>query len=211
MAILPTFKGISVHDGWQSYFLYSCLHSLCNAHHWRELRFIVERDEQPWAAEMMMMLVEIKTAVDVAKLEADNALSRPQLIEFERRYQTLLEDGFKANPPPPVDASLPKKRGRLKQSPPQNLLNRLQAHQSAVLAFMHNFQVPFDNNQAERDVRMMKLKQKISGCFRAPMGAQQFCRIRGYLSTLRKQGRSVLDALKSVFLGRPIVPTFQPE
>lgn len=211
MAVLPTFQGISVHDGWQSYFLYDCLHSLCNAHHLRELRFITERYEQPWAAEMTTLLVDIKTAVDDAKDNADTALSGPQLIKFERRYRTLLADGFKANPPPPVDESLPKKRGRVKQSPPKNLLDRLQAHQSAVLAFMHNFQVPFDNNQAERDVRMMKLKQKISGCFRSPAGAQQFCRTRGYISTLRKQGFPVLDALRSVFLGSPTIPTLQPE
>lgn len=211
MAILPTFKGISVHDGWQSYFRYDCLHSLCNAHHLRELRFITERYEQPWAAEMTTLLVEMKTAVDDAKSNPDTSLSRPQRIKFERRYRDLLADGFKANPPPPVDQSLPKKRGRVKQSPPKNLLDRLQAHQSAVLAFMHNFQVPFDNNQAERDVRMMKLKQKISGCFRSPAGAQQFGRIRGYVSTLRKQGLSVLNALTSVFLGSPVIPTLQPE
>ncbi|MGC1309870.1 MAG: IS66 family transposase [Phormidesmis sp.] len=211
MAVLPTFKGTSVHDGWQSYFLYGCTHSLCNAHHLRELRFIVECYQQAWAAKMMKLLIEVKTAVDAVKLAAGTALSLPQRSRFERRYQTLLKDGFKVNSLPPVDESMPKKRGRVKQSPPKNLLDRLKAHQSAVLAFMYNFQVPFDNNQAERDVRMMKLKQKISGCFRSPLGAQQFCRIRGYLSTLRKQGLPVLDALKAVFLGCPIIPTLQPE
>ncbi|PZO11463.1 MAG: IS66 family transposase [Leptolyngbya foveolarum] len=211
MAVLPTFKGTSVHDGWQSYFLYGCIHSLCNAHHLRELRFIVERYEQAWADKMMTLLVEVKTAVETAQIAAETALSLPQLSAFERRYQTLLDDGFRANPPPPVDDSMPKQRGRVKQSPPKDLLDRLKVHQSAVLAFMYDFQVPFDNNQAERDVRMMKLKQKISGCFRSPLGAQQFCRIRGYVSTLRKQGLPVLDALKSVFLGCPIVPTLQPE
>ena len=156
-------------------------------------------------------MVEAKTAVEAVQLEGDTALSLSQLTDFTQRYQTLLDDGFKANPPPPVDELAPKKRGRVKQSPPKNLLDRLQAHQSAVLAFMHDFQVPFDNNQAERDVRMMKLKQKISGCFRSPLGAQQFCRIRGYLSTLRKQGLPVLDALKSTFIGCPLTPTLLPE
>jgi transposase len=211
MAVLPTFKGISIHDGWSSYFLYGCLHGLCNAHHLRELRFIGERYEQPWAAEMMTLLVEIKTAVETAKIEDDRVLSLPQLTDFEQRYQTLLANGFKANPPPPIDETVPKKPGRVKQSPPKNLLDRLKAHQAAVLAFMYDFQVPFDNNQAERDVRMMKLKQKISGCFRSPDGAQQFCRIRGYISTLRKQGISVLDALKGTFAGSPILPSLQPE
>jgi transposase len=175
------------------------------------MRFIVERYEQPWAAEMMTLLVEIKTAVETAKTNEESALSLPQLTAFEQRYQTLLADGFKANPPPPVDETAPKKRGRVKQSPPKNLLDRLKDHQTAILAFMHDFQVPFDNNQAERDVRMMKPKQKTSGCFRSTEGAQQFCRIRGYISTLRKQGLSVLDALKSTFAGSPVLPSFQPE
>lgn len=212
MAVLPNFKGIGVHDGWRSYAGYdNCAHSLCNAHHLRELRFLVERYEQPWADEMMTLLVEMKTAVDMAKALDQSALSPAQLTDFERRYAGLIADGLTANPPPKVDESAPKKRGPKKQSPPKNLLDRLQTHQAAVLAFMHDFRVPFDNNQAERDVRMMKLKQKISGCFRTAEGARKFCRIRGYLSTLRKQGLTVLDALKKTFLNDPVVPALQPE
>ncbi len=212
MAVLPHFKGIGVHDGWRSYAGYDdCGHSLCNAHHLRELRFIVERYEQPWADEMMTLLVELKTAVDTAKALGQSALSAAQLTDFERRYEGLTAAGLTANPPPKVDESAPKKRGRKKQSPPKNLLDRLQTHQAAVLAFMHDFRVPFDNNQAERDVRMMKLKQKISGCFRTADGARKFCRIRGYLSTLRKQGLTVLVALRQAFLNDPVVPALQPE
>ncbi|MGB7416753.1 MAG: IS66 family transposase [Thermosynechococcaceae cyanobacterium] len=211
MDILPNFTGTSIHDGWKSYARYDCAHGLCNAHHLRELRFVVERYEQAWAKEMMTLLVEIKTQVESAKADGFDPLSAEHVEAFEQQYQRVLADGFKANPSPPMDESAPKKRGKRKQSLPKNLLDRLERHQAAVLAFMHDFQVPFDNNQAERDIRMMKLKQKISGCFRSFVGAQQFCRIRGYISTLRKQGIPVLDSLKSVFAGHPVVPILQPE
>ena len=211
MAVLPTFKGISVHDGWASYFKYACTHALCNAHHLRELRFIAERYEQPWATAMSTLLTTIKAQVERAKAAGQTALSEVQRLGFKVLYQALLANGFEANPPPSGAADAPKKRGRTKQSPPKNLLDRLRLHTSAVLAFMNDFCVPFDNNQAERDIRMMKLKQKISGCFRSADGARQFCRIRGYISTLRKQGLSVLDALKSTCIGNPVLPTLLPE
>ncbi|MEO0520906.1 MAG: transposase, partial [Cyanobacteria bacterium P01_A01_bin.116] len=130
---------------------------------------------------------------------------------FEERYQTILMAGFKANPPPPIDQCAPKKRGRLKQSPAKNLLDRLERHDTAVLAFMLDFRVPFDNNQAERDVRMMKLKQKISGCFRTATGSRMFCRIRGYISTMRKQKQPLLKALTDAFIANPTLPLLQPE
>lgn len=211
MDVLPNFDGVSMHDGWASYFLYGCAHALCNAHHLRELRFIVERYEQPWAQQMIALLCEIKAQVECAKANEQQALSAEQLADFEEQYQTLLTEGFEANLPPPVATPAPRKSGRKKQSPPKNLLDRLDRHDTAVLAFMFDFRVPFDNNQAERDVRMMKLKQKISGCFRTAVGTQQFCRIRGYISTVRKQGVTVLDALTSVFSGSAVPLVFQPE
>lgn len=215
MDILPNFTGTSIHDGWKSYASYDCAHGLCNAHYLRELRFVVERYEQSWAAAMMTLLVEIKTQVEIAKAKDFSILNTGQLKTFEQRYRSVLADGFNSNPSPPIDDNTPKRRGKRrgkrKQSPPKNLLDRLERHQAAVLAFMYDFQVPFDNNQAERDIRMMKLKQKISGCFRSVVGAQQFCRIRGYISTLRKQDIPVLDALNSIFVGQPIVPRLQPE
>ena len=211
MSVLSNFDGVSVHDGWQSYFGYDCAHSLCNAHHLRELRFIVERYKQPWAQQMMTLLCEIKAQVDEAKVAGREALSTRQLHEFEERYQTILVNGFKANPPPPIDENGPKKRGRVKQSPAKNLLDRLEQHDTAVLAFMLDFRVPFDNNQAERDVRMMKLKQKISGCFRSATGSRMFCRIRGYISTMRKQKQPLLEALTGAFTANPTFLTFQPE
>ena len=207
--ILPQFEGKAVHDSWHSYGLYEgCSHYLCNAHHLRELIFIFEHQQQPWAFQMLLLLGTIKHQVDRAKAMGQTVLARDLILAFEQRYQTVIDQGFAANPPPsppPV-----KVRGRTKQSPARNLLHRLN-QPAAVLGFMHDFAVPFDNNQAERDLRMMKLKQKISGGFRSHEGANMFCRIRSYLSTLRKQGISVLDALVSLFMGDPIFPEFKSE
>ena len=144
---------------------------------------------------MIALLVKMKHQVDSAIASGKSALEPSASAELEQEYADILKTGFDANPPEPVPEDQPKRRGRKKQSPAKNLLDRLQLKQEEVLRFLHHFNVPFDNNQAERDLRMMKLKQKISGCFRSPVGAHMFCRIRGYLSTLRKQGHNVLDAL----------------
>ena len=152
-----------------------------------------------------------KDQIGVAKTDGLSALPSEKLADFERRYQELIDQGLKANPPPPIDPDIPPKKGRLKQSPAKNLLDRLQKNQSAVLAFMYDFRVPFDNNQAERDLRMMKLKLKISGTFRSLLGAQIFCRIRGYISTLRKQGGNLLAAISQVSLAKLFSPNLQPE
>jgi transposase len=208
MEILPNFEGKAIHDGWKSYQDYQCEHYLCNAHHLRELTFIWEQYQQPWALNMSILLGSVKSAVDEART-TPKQLATEVIAAFEARYQKILAQGFDANPPPPPPTNHRRKTGgRLKQSPARNLLNRLQTHQASVLGFMHNFDIPFDNNQAERDIRMVKLKQKISGTFRSESGARMFCRIRGYISTLRKQGLNILDAFISLFSSHPSSRTY---
>jgi len=211
MDILPAFEGKAVHDGWKSYGTYEGEHFLCNAHHLRELQYILERYGQGWAFQMSLLLGTIHTLVKRAKAEGNEGLSAQDLTDLDARYEAILAEGFAENPLAPPTPESPKRRGRPKRSPPRNLLERLRHQKSSVLGFMHDFKIPFDNNQAERDLRMMKLKQKISGCFRSEDGARQFCRIRGYLATVRKQGHNVLDALIALFSGNPQSPLPLPE
>jgi transposase len=204
LGILPEFTGRAVHDHWQSYFAFdNCQHTLCNAHHLRELQFVVEQYQQDWAQQMTQLLLDIKAEVQAAPLEL-NSLPPEQLTHFEQRYDQLIARGLKANPPP-VDPP-PKKRGRKKQAPPKNLLDRLQQYKPQVLAFMYDFRVPFDNNLAERDIPMVKIKQKVSGTFRTRTGAETFCAIRSYISTVRKHGENVIDAVHSALIGNPFTP-----
>ena len=206
IAILPNFGGTAVPDNWQSYFGYPCSHGLCSGHHLRELTFIHEQYGQDWAPALIELLVAIKGAVDSAVQE-----QRPQLQEsvrerFVAAYHRIINAGLRANPAPPEAPGSPKKRGRKKQSKARNLLLRLASRWRQVLAFMDDFGVLFDNNQAERDLRMMKVQQKISGTFRSAEGAVAFCRTRSYISTIRKNGLNVLEALTSVFAGHPMTP-----
>ncbi len=168
ISILTDFHSVSVHDGWQAYWRYACEHGLCNVHHLRELIFLHEQLQQVWAGQMKELLLDMKTAVDQARAEGRQRLHCLEVADWKTRYEALLQEGYLANPPdPPPEVA---KKGRRKQSPARNLLDRLCTHQEAVLAFLENFAVPFDNSLAERDIRMVKVQQKVSGCFRSVMG-----------------------------------------
>jgi len=206
--VLPRFKGRAVHDDLASYFQYDLKHALCNAHHLRTLLFLLERYPQKWIEPLKDLLLKIKTKVETAKEKMQTALSVRQRNLFNKAYDQLIAQGLRANPPPKEKNRKLGQRGRLKQSPARNLLLRLHKHKEAVLAFMVDFNVPFDNNQAERDLRMMKVKQKVSGGFRSTSGAQNFCQIRGYLSTARKNGVKALAALRLAFADAPFLPDF---
>jgi transposase len=205
MGILSNYQGYAVHDHWMSYYRYNCLHVLCNAHHLRELTFVEEQYQQPWATKMKECLLGIKAGVEEAISLGVCALTQAQIIGFEHYYDGIV---FEAKQQVPIiKAPTLKKRGRVKKHKSHNLLNRLIEHKSEVLAFMYNFSLPFDNNLAERDIRMTKLKQKISGCFRSAEGGDIFCSLRSYLSTVKKQGINRLDALIDLFNGNPFIPS----
>jgi transposase len=206
IGILPRFTGVSVHDGWKPYRRYTqCRHALCNIHHLRELTFLEEAYQQTWAKDLKETLLEMKTAVEQARLRGDERLGEVERSAFLTRYEALLAAGLAANPPPQRRSG---QRGRLKQSPALNLLERLSFGQREVLAFLDDCTIPFDNNQAEQDLRMLKVQQKIAGSFRADSGSEAFARIRGYLSSMRKQGVALLAALQTVFTGQPLYPAF---
>jgi len=196
--VLERFIGRLMHDGWKSYFDFDCLHGLCNAHHLRELVFLSEECRQRWAGTMIRHLCHIKKAVDRAKAAGREQLAPQTLIRNRKRYEAIVSCGNRANPLQ-KERKVPGSRGRIKQTPARNLLDRLGKHADETLAFMYDFKVPFDNNLSERDLRMSKVKQKVSGCFRSTFGAQAFCRIRGYISTVRKHGLNVFDQIVKCF------------
>jgi transposase len=206
IGILPRFQGTSVHDGWRSYFLYACSHALCLVHLLRELTFLAEEQSLEWAADLKALLLDMKEAADEAREQGLAMLHPLEVEDWQAQFVALVAH---ADATTPTAQAPPGKKGRAKQSAARNLLSRLIGDQQAVLAFLHHLVVPFDNNQAERDVRMVKVQQKVSGSFRSEAGARAFCRIRGYLSTLRKQGLDLLASLEATLRGHPILPSFQ--
>jgi transposase len=204
--VLPFFNGTAVHDGWKSYFAYEgCSHSLCNAHHIRELTCMYEEYGQQWAKWMIDLLLQIKKRRESCSRDS---FSEEELAEFESAYRSIVQEGLQANPPP--EPPKEKRRGRLKKSKPRNLLERLRDFERATLAFMYDFSVPFDNNLGERDIRMMKVQQKVSGTFRSEEGARSFCALRSYISTARKQGINVMTALEDIFTDKRLLPQISP-
>jgi transposase len=203
IGILPFFSGTVMHDNWASYFVYDCRHALCNAHHIRELTRAAEDDGQKWAAAMIKLLLEIKKEVDEIELKK---LSPERIKARNMEYDLLLAEAELECPislsDPIAEEAQKKKRGRKKKSKSRNLLERLRDRKAATLLFMEEKLVPFTNNQAERDLRMTKVQQKISGCFRSETGATDFCRIRSFISTCMKQSVEVASALNDLFLGK---------
>lgn len=197
IGILPNFKGILCHDHWKPYYRYDCTHSLCNAHHLRELTRAWEHDKQAWAKEMHELLETINRKV----LDADGVLSTYMQQKFRKKYRDIIAAAEKECPPP-SESRKKGQKGRIKRSKSRNLLERLRDFENDVLRFMTIVEVPFSNNLGERDIRMTKVQQKISGCFRSQEGANIFCRIRSYLSTCRKHNISSSDALELLFDGK---------
>ena len=207
IGILPYFGGTSVHDSLASYHAptYPCTHSLCNAHLLRELLGLFETLQQTWPQRMSTLLRSLKRAKEFAQSQGKSALDPVLLLRYQTVYRQIVLRGLAQNPAPTRTGQ----RGRPANGVCRSLLLRLEKREDAVLRFALDFAVPFDNNQAERDLRMIKVQQKVSGCFRSTDGADHFCRIRGYISTMHKQGRGILSALRSVFMGNPIYPCFE--
>ena len=199
IGILPHYQGTAHHDALSSYLKYSnCRHSLCNAHLLRELIFVEEQYEQSWAAELKALLCRIKSSADWS---ATGFVDIRWQGRYRKAYRQLVAQGMFANPPP---EKIPGKKGRTAKTKARNLLERLENHENNYLRFMADPYAAFDNNQAERDLRMNKVKMKVSGCFRNEQAAHAFARIRSFLLTAQKQSVNVLEALKDVFSPMPV-------
>lgn len=197
IGILPHFKGFLCHDHWKAYFKYDCSHVLCNAHHLRELEWSATEDKQQWATELRDFLKKLNIKVK----NAGGNLTKEQSAYYLKRYKQILHTAEQECPVPNTERKKGK-RGRMKKSKSRNLLERLSTYHKEVLRFMNEIDVPFTNNQGENDLRMAKVQQKISGCFRSLEGAKIFCRIRGYLNTCRKHGVDATEALEILFGGK---------
>jgi transposase len=206
--VMPNFQGIAVHDGWPQYRFYTeATHALCNAHHLRELLGVIEQHtdgKQSWAHHMDALLRALHEEVKAAKAVGEDSLDPLVLAGYRAAYQQIIAAGNTHCPPSKVKTG---KRGVIRQSPARNLLSRLDRDREQILRFAHDFRIPFDNNLVERDIRMIKIQQKISGSWRTTTGADSFLALRAYISTTRKQGRDILDALAGLTDHKPWLPT----
>ena len=200
IGILPLFKGTAIHDMWSSYFKYDQHHGVCNAHIIRELTFAYEEYRQNWAEQLKKLLLKMNSIVKRCQERGKTVLNSQTLRRYEKLYDKLISKGLRTNP---RETGTPNKRGRVKQSKVRNLLDRLREYRKSVLAFLYDFRIPFTNNLAERDLRMTKVKQKISGCFRSDAGADRYAIIRSYLSTTKKNGVFAFDAISDALKGFP--------
>lgn len=210
--VLPTFSGVAVHDGFKPYRNYSNLqHALCNVHHLRELLGVIEQTPhdptQEWAVRMDTFLRQLHATVQHARASGQDHLESAELAAHRAAYQQIITLGNQHNPARTIPTG---KRGVIKQTPARNLLARLDRDREAVLRFAHDFRVPFDNNQAERDIRMIKLQQKISGCWHTITGAQHLLALRAYLSTATKQHQPIADTLTAPATHQPWPPAPDP-
>jgi transposase len=198
IGIIPNFNGVLCHDHWKPYYKYNCTHALCNAHHLRELTNIEEQENHVWAKEVREFLLEVNKAVDNAcgKMIPDKA------EQYRVRYRAILKKAEETECLLPEKTIEKGKHGRIKKTKARNLLERLIKFENDVLRFMETDFVPFTNNQGESDLRMTKVQQKISGCFRSIDGAYIFCRVRSYLSTCLKNDVSATEALRLLFIGK---------
>lgn len=200
LGVLPAYQGVAVHDGFSSYKQYACRHALCNVHHLRELTAVYEQGGQEWANAFKTLLCDLKTEVAQAQADGLTALPSSRRQALAHHYQQLIDQAYAANPPPEGGwpAGL---RGRKRKSKACNLAERLDKERTQVLAFVDDFAVPFDNNLVERDIRMLKVQQKISGCYRSWAGAHAAAALRSYFSTMRKQRHNPTELLLSLFSG----------
>jgi transposase len=210
IGIWPRFAGRGMHDRLASYDGYECAHSICGAHLVRDCAGVAEQEHQEWASEMHDFLLDLHDACQEWRLRHLTAVPALERDDWVARYFEILAAGYAAQPPPPA-SSPGLRKGRPKQSKAKNLLDALLVRAEQVLALLDDLRIPFTNNQAERDLRWAKVQQKISGTFRSATGATAFCRIRSYLSTMQKQGHSMLSALTAVFHGHPLPVAWEPE
>ena len=204
MAILPEYGGVAIHDHWSPYNKYNCDHSFCNAHHLRELTFISQSEKVIWSENMHRLLTTINEEVYKSKEKGRMHLPQSKIARYGHYYDAICKGALVYYPPPA--ATRQKTKGRVAQAKGKNLLDRFVKYKEEILRFCTDFTVAFTNNLAERDLRMIKVKEKISGTFASFKGGEIFARIRGYISTVKKNNRSVLEELNNVLRGKPFVP-----